>query len=543
MTSKKYINIFLVLVFSSIILIARDWRVNQIPNATKFSCNTCHTSGGGTPRNDFGKLVEKSFLIDANGQLNANWGPLLASLDADNDGVTNGEELQDPYGQWKEGDPSPGDPNLVTAPGLSSSSTLSTLTINFSGMTPHIGETLYLKVFDRNDMKEVGRTSTTVSETFSLNLDVLISGHSYYIDFFADHNKNGLYDAMPLDHAWRMELANAVGNDVLNFSHNTNFTDIDWSYLLTLNFVGMTPHLGELLEIRVVDDSTSDEIIRKRIESIVSADFSVDLPGIKLNKHYKIDMYADHNKNGLYDGLPTDHAWEMSFTNDTGDFTTTFTHNTNFTDINWKYLLTLNLIGMTPHVNEQLFLRVVDSDNSEEIGRKSVIVPAANFSISIPQIEINHNYNIDFFADHEVNGNYDAPPADHAWRLSFINTTGNFVENFTHNTNFIDIGWADVTSINESNFVNIPEEFSLSQNYPNPFNPTTNIRFSIPEASAVNIKVYDIIGREVATIINNNFAAGVHEVSFNAVNLNSGVYVYRISSKNFSSSKKMILMK
>ena len=106
-----YIIVIIILIASS--LNARNYRVAQVPNGTKFSCNTCHTNGGGTAPNDFGKLVFKPFLVQDGSRFNTNWGPLLASLDADNDGVTNGQELQDPYGFYSEGQAAPGEPRFL----------------------------------------------------------------------------------------------------------------------------------------------------------------------------------------------------------------------------------------------------------------------------------------------------------------------------------------------------------------------------------------------------------------------------------------------
>ncbi|MEE9429587.1 MAG: NosD domain-containing protein, partial [Melioribacteraceae bacterium] len=88
----------------------------------------------------------------------------------------------------------------------------------------------------------------------------------------------------------------------------------------------------------------------------------------------------------------------------------------------------------------------------------------------------------------------------------------------------------------------LPNEFVLAQNYPNPFNPTTKIRFSLPETSDVKLKVYNIIGEQVTTLVNNSMDAGVHEVNFDASSLSSGVYIYRIVAGNFSDVKKMILL-
>ncbi|MFZ5948673.1 MAG: T9SS type A sorting domain-containing protein [Stygiobacter sp.] len=89
----------------------------------------------------------------------------------------------------------------------------------------------------------------------------------------------------------------------------------------------------------------------------------------------------------------------------------------------------------------------------------------------------------------------------------------------------------------------IPVGYELSQNYPNPFNPTTNIKFSLPKEGFVTLRVYNSIGQEVATLVNDFKSAGSYQVDFNASNLSSGVYVYTLSVGNYKISKKMMLMK
>ncbi|MCS7054299.1 MAG: T9SS type A sorting domain-containing protein [Ignavibacterium sp.] len=93
-----------------------------------------------------------------------------------------------------------------------------------------------------------------------------------------------------------------------------------------------------------------------------------------------------------------------------------------------------------------------------------------------------------------------------------------------------------------------PNEFSLEQNYPNPFNPSTKINFSLAVDSKVSLKVFNVLGQEVTTLLNGNLAAGYHEINFKADGLNSGIYFYKleatgIDGKSFSSVKKMILNK
>ncbi|MBN2571759.1 MAG: T9SS type A sorting domain-containing protein [Ignavibacteriales bacterium] len=89
----------------------------------------------------------------------------------------------------------------------------------------------------------------------------------------------------------------------------------------------------------------------------------------------------------------------------------------------------------------------------------------------------------------------------------------------------------------------IPDNYSLEQNYPNPFNPSTNIKFSLPEASIVKLSIYNILGEQVSLLKNEQMNAGVHTVDFNAGNLTSGVYFYRIEAEDFTEVKKMILLK
>ncbi|OIO29624.1 hypothetical protein AUJ22_01025 [Candidatus Nomurabacteria bacterium CG1_02_31_12] len=100
-----------------------------------------------------------------------------------------------------------------------------------------------------------------------------------------------------------------------------------------------------------------------------------------------------------------------------------------------------------------------------------------------------------------------------------------------------------ITDVPEEKSNSVPTEFDLSQNYPNPFNPSTTISYAIPTDGFVSLKIYDMLGKEVATLINEEKPAGDYTISFNANNLASGMYIYKISSGPFNQTKKMILMK
>jgi hypothetical protein len=417
------------------------------------------------------------------------------------------------------------------------------VTINFTNMSPHINQNLYLRIVDKSTLKESDRTFVLISSaSFSVTLPAVDVGGSYFVDFFADVNSNAKYDAPPTDHAWRINLNNAAGNDTLNFTHNTSFTDIKWQNILTVNFSGMTPHIGQMLEIKLENSTLEKEIGRIKIPAIASASFPVQIIGLIEPGDYSIEFYVDLNGNGIYDAPPTDHAWKIGFNYTGGNAEVNFAHNATFSDIQWKYLLTVNFTAMTPHVGQQFELRLVKVENQEEAGRvtlPAILVP--NFTVYVPGFDLNKDYNIDFYADLNGNGSYNVPPVDHAWRLNFNSSTGDFLSNFSHNANFTDIQWPGATDINDG--TSLVDHFSLEQNYPNPFNPSTSIQFAIANRQFVTLKVYDVIGNEVATLVNEEKAAGSYKIDFNATSLSSGVYFYKLQTNSFVETKKMTLLK
>lgn len=100
-----------------------------------------------------------------------------------------------------------------------------------------------------------------------------------------------------------------------------------------------------------------------------------------------------------------------------------------------------------------------------------------------------------------------------------------------------------VTSVRSSSSGTVPSYYALGQNYPNPFNPTTVICYQLPKSSHVTLKVYDVLGREIATLADENKTAGAYQTTFNGSRLSSGVYFYRIQAGDFTATKKFTLMK
>ncbi len=424
------------------------------------------------------------------------------------------------------------------------------LSLQLSGMNPHLGQMFEMRVVDLLTQQEIGREKIAAIDVpdFEVSVSGIDTAGIYQVDFYSDHNGNGLYDPPSSDHAWRLRTEKTTGDAELMFSHNTSFVDVNWVYLYTLEVSGLTPHLGQLFEMRIVDQESGKEVGRARLDEVYTEEFTLSTPGIVSNRIYDVDFYADHNGNGIYDTPPTDHAWRITFnSSDDGDNEDSFEHNTTFTDINWEYLFKLNLSSMNPHLGQLFEIRVVDQSDMSEVGsfRVNEIV-APDFSVPIPGIQIDGVYNADFYADHNGNGSYDAPPADHAWREEFTNSTGDYVVEFTHNTNFTDIGFP--TAIQDLESGTIPTTFALDQNFPNPFNPSTTIRFSIPEATQVTLIVYNNLGQKVRTLSDENMSAGAYQVSWDGTNdtgqmMSSGIYYYQLQAGSFNQVKRMILIK
>jgi hypothetical protein len=131
-------------------------------------------------------------------------------------------------------------------------------------------------------------------------------------------------------------------------------------------------------------------------------------------------------------------------------------------------------------------------------------------------------------------------------------------ENALYSVSFTDanigtaVGWlgtilhtntGGVTAVKEHVTYTLPTSFRLMQNYPNPFNPSTIISFNLSSKSFVTLKVYDLLGREVATIVSEELPAGNYTRQWNASSLPSGIYFYRLQTSSFTDSKKLILLR
>ncbi len=218
-------------------------------------------------------------------------------------------------------------------------------------------------------------------------------------------------------------------------------------------------------------------------------------------------------------------------------------------DQHTKNVKLLNIINETTH-EKAFFINEVELANSDSV---KIINPDDN-SLDLISYGSAKEYQIEL--------NY----ASQSGLGRFQNNTVQLTQNTTHNLvpNWLDLTNSQLTiyvdegndgtiddTLYIANTVDVeyegnlltPNEYNLAQNFPNPFNPTTTIRYSIPQRSNVSLKVYDVLGNEIATLVNEEKVSGVYTATFDASTLASGMYLYRLQAGNFVETKKMILLR
>lgn len=215
---------------------------------------------------------------------------------------------------------------------------------------------------------------------------------------------------------------------------------------VVIKLSGMSPHVGNLMEFRLA--TAGDALVSRVIIDVLEFDtVTVTIPMAFESGSHHIDFYADLSNNLSYDAPPLDHAWRVSVP---ADGMVSFAHNvTNFIDISSPPLtliggdFQLNLTMFDLHVGDMMEFRVIEASTGVTVGvYKMLGLPMDLYTIDIAGIiKSGSVYQIDFFADLNGNGMYDAPVADHAWRLAGVGTATGLTINFAHNTTFTDVGF------------------------------------------------------------------------------------------------------
>jgi len=184
----------------------------------------------------------------------------------------------------------------------------------------------------------------------------------------------------------------------------------------------------------------------------------------------------------------------------------------------------LSILVWAPREESSLLFKIENSDNPDQNFEVNQTIP-----VSGEWVELTYDLsgaNPDFSYDSVV--------------LIFdLGTMGDGSEGFTWY--YDQIGYLSATSSELE--MEVPSNVKLGQNYPNPFNPTTQISYSLPESMEVNLDVYNVTGQRVATLVSGQQSSGFHTATFDADRLSSGIYFYRLTSGNYSETKKMLLVK
>ena len=234
------------------------------------------------------------------------------------------------------------------------------------------------------------------------------------------------------------------------------------------------------------------------------------------------------------------------------DYVSVFYGNT----FSWETANVLNLTGNTNLTDININLVKMDGFGGEIVGSVftsgNIYSPTNILSSSLISVRNNSDdvvataitdYKGEYIVPSVINGTYTVKASHIGYVTTEYSQPVKIDLSNDPIVNGIDIGVESSPSSVPGNDRQIPESFNLYQNYPNPFNPTTKIEFDLPKAENVSLKVYDVLGKEVAVLVNKFMRAGNHSVEFDASKFTSGIYFYELNAGSFHHMKKMILLK
>jgi hypothetical protein len=258
----------------------------------------------------------------------------------------------------------------------------------------------------------------------------------------------------------------------------------------------------------------------------VKVNFSIQNPRFDINGQFLVDIHGT---------VPAGQTWNVGLTNIRFNYWSTGTPNA------------FTLVAENPVANANVNL----SNNANYDNMTSTKIcndTAASLNILLVYTKTAYTLNSSPLSYWLGTLKFNVTDPQACFRMSFMNNSAVFNGStpLPYGT-----GWTytnNDTCLNMPSSVNnitteIPKYFSLSQNYPNPFNPVTMIKFALPKASFVTLKVYDMLGREVSVLVNGQKPAGQYIVDFDASYLTSGIYFYRLESNGFVDVKRMVVLK
>lgn len=224
------------------------------------------------------------------------------------------------------------------------------------------------------------------------------------------------------------------------------------------------------------------------------------------------------------------------------------------TDLSFRILLNLNTFSpLSPTILSRIYVSPTSTDIQDFKWSSAGTEPSIRYKFKVKKLSTS--------AEYVYESNNNGRDTVISLRKSFLDSLANTMGTTGDSVRIVwrAVGYNGIDSLSSTgNFVNtlvrttvginlissnVPDRFILENNYPNPFNPETNIKFSIPKSTFVELKIYDSKGSEISTLVNEKLQSGSYQFNFNANNLPSGVYLYRLKTSDFSESKRMILIK
>ena len=424
------------------------------------------------------------------------------------------------------------------------------LNVDFVGVDSSLNGqdlTLYLRDPLTGEFLDSVMLNPVDSTDFTLSF-VSVSPGSYYLDFFTDVNGNGVYDASPVDNSWRIMLDSIQGDTTIVWNYDTNYVDLTWetdtsdsdvdSLEISLTFTAMDPHLGQDFFVYLRDAESSEILDSMEFTPIDTVEFDVVFDSVMADMDYNVDFWADMNENGTYDPPPTDHAWRIELMNLMADTMLTFQHNTDFTDIfedsdttgtdTSNYQLTINFTGFADNVGLDFIIYLRDPSNNSIVDSVYVSpLDSADFTVEFDSVEMNNNYNLDFYSDANSSGSYDVPPTDQAWRIQLVNIEADTTITFMFDTNYTDIGLMQ-TGVDR---VDGEADFSA---YPNPVQDELSVTLI---RGGTGLSIYNVTG---ALVMHRSLTPSDRLVKLNVSALKPGMYVLRLNTVSGSSQQKFL---
>ncbi len=440
------------------------------------------------------------------------------------------------------------------------------LTLQFSGMTPNMGQMLEIRAVDKGSGFEVGRTrvDTIKSDAFNVNMYVLIPDSSYRIDFYADVNENDMYDAPSTDHAWRLNLDNVTGDEIVPFARTSDYTDIAFPAPIPFaDLAGSWTGRWENPTYSVSGNATGDVTVDGENGTALGVLTAWDVFGNPSPVTYTLDGVIGPDPWTVT--WTARSPWEGTIITSNGQISGSISYPAQFitADVTGNY-------GSTQFIAyyQMVLFSSVNAEEYAIMGHDEIPVPVElssftgswkgkNVLLQWTTATESNNFGFKIWRN---------SPDGVGWQnVGFVKGHGTTSESkvyqFTDELKAVkknpgqtlsyrleqidNDGTSELSGVIQVAFQNLLESFSLGQNYPNPFNPVTTIQYDLPVASFVKLEIFNIRGELIRSLVNSERPAGEYRVLWDGKNddgvrVSSGLYFYKIETNSFTKTRKMI---